>query len=203
MSRRFFAGSLIAGVLLVLLGGLGLMWSTMRDAAQESRGAAAAIGGSFTLTDTNGKTVTDATYRGKWMLIYFGYTFCPDACPTALSNLSLALDKLGGNDADTIQPLFITVDPKRDTPSAMAAYLKSFSPRIAGLTGTPAQTDAVAKAYRVYVAPQKGEGDDYLVDHSAYFYLMDRDGRFVNIIDGNALSDDIVARLRKLMTTAS
>lgn len=203
MSRRFLLGSIAGLFVLLLLAGTGLIWSgASHDVPKELRGASVAIGGPFTFTDTSGKAVTDATYRGKWILIYFGYTFCPDACPTALANLSLALDKLG-QDADAIQPLFITIDPKRDTVSIIAEYLKSFSPRIVGLTGTQAQTDAAAKAYRVYVAPTKIDGDDYLVDHSAYFYLSDRDGRFVNVIGGEASADEIAARLRKLMAPAA
>ena len=204
MNRRPALLAILAGAALAAgIAFIALTITTGRNGDGEvSAASSAAIGGPFTLTDTSGKIVTDQTYRGKWMLIYFGYTFCPDACPTALNNISVALDKLG-READAIQPLFITVDPKRDTATVMADYLKSFSPRIVGLTGTQSQTDRTAKAYRVYVAPQKGEGDDYLVDHSAYFYLMDRDGKFVNVIGGNASADEIVARLRKLMVRSS
>ena len=167
--------------------------------AESSARAGAAIGGPFTLVASDGKTVTDQTYRGKWMLIYFGYTFCPDACPTALNNLSVALKALG-TDADTVQPLFITVDPKRDTPAVMAEYLKAFDPRIVGLSGSQAQTDAAAKAYHVYVEVQKGGGgDNYLVDHSAYFYVMDPQGKFVDVIAGDVSGTDMAARLRKMM----
>jgi protein SCO1/2 len=147
---------------------------------------------------TDGRTVTDQTYRGKWLLIYFGYTFCPDACPTALNEMGVALQKLGP-EAETFQPLFITVDPKRDTVEVLADYLKSFDPRIEGLTGNQEQTDSVAKAYRVYVAPQKSEGGDYLVDHSAYFYVMDPQGKFVNVIAGDVPGDQIADKLRKMM----
>lgn len=121
------------------------------------------------------ETVTDQTYRDKWMLIYFGHTFCPDAWPTALSNISGALAKLGP-EALRVERLFIAVDPKRDTPKVMADYLQSFDPRIVGLTGSQAQTDSAAKAYRVYVAPQKGDRDDYLADHSAYLYVVNPQG---------------------------
>lgn len=134
--------------------------------------APSAIGGPFSLTATDGSTVTDKTYAGRWELIYFGYTFCPDACPTALSDVTLALEKLGPR-ASQVQPLLITVDPKRDTQLALADYLKSFDPRIVGLTGSEAQTTATAAAYHVYVKPQSEGGGDYLVDHSAYVYVMD------------------------------
>jgi protein SCO1/2 len=160
--------------------------------------SSAAIGGPFTLIDTAGKPVTDRTYRGKWMLIYFGYTFCPDACPTALTNISAALQRLG-RAADEIQPLFITVDPKRDTPAVMAEYLKSFDRRIVGLTGSEEQTAGAAKAYRVYVAPQKSDGDDYLVDHSAFFYLMNPQGKFVNVVAGDLSGTQMADKLRKLL----
>ncbi len=173
------------------------MTLTRNRGLQEAALSSPSIGGPFTLVATDGKTVTDQTYRGKWLFIYFGYTFCPDACPTALNNISVALEKLGA-EADKIQPLFITVDPKRDTPQVMGDYLKSFDPRIVGLTGSQAQTDGVAKAYRVYVATQEN-GGDYAVDHSAYFYLMDPQGKFVNVIAGDVPGDQMADKLRKMM----
>ncbi len=166
------------------------------------RSGTAAIGGPFALTAADGHTVTEQTYRGKWMVIYFGYTFCPDACPTALSNMSIALQKLG-READKIQPLFITVDPKRDTRQVMSAYLESFDHRIVGLVGTQGQTDAVARAYRVYFELHKEGGDNYLVDHSAYFYLMGPDGKFVDVVEGATPSDQMADQLRKLIDEQS
>ena len=127
---------------------------------------AAAIGGPFALQTIYGTTVTDRTYRGKWMVIYFGYTRCPDACPTALSNLGVAAEKLSKT-ADKITPLFISVDPERDTRQVVSAYLDSFDRRIVGLTGSRIQIEAVTKAYRVFVEAHKEQGDDYIVDHSA------------------------------------
>ncbi len=161
----------------------------------------AAIGGPFALVATNGEDVSDQTYRGRWLLIFFGYTFCPDACPTALNNISVALEKLG-SDAAKLQPLFVTVDPHRDTREVMRDYLQSFDPRIIGLTGTLDQIDRVAKEYRVYVTQQKSESDeanDYVVSHSAYIYLIDPDGKFVNVIQGGEAGEDIAAWLRKEM----
>lgn len=177
---------------------IGLVFTIHQAPEKSSASGVVAIGGPFTLVAADGTTVTDQTYRGKWLLIYFGYTFCPDACPTALNNMSVALEKLG-SEAGDIQPLFITVDPKRDTPQVMADYLKSFDSRIVGLTGTEAQTDSVAKTYRVYTAPQKTDGDDYTVDHSAYLYLMDPNGKFVNVIAGEASGDEMATKLRNLM----
>lgn len=162
----------------------------------------AAIGGPFTLVATNGQTVSDRTYRGKWLLIYFGYTYCPDACPIALSNMSVALQNLG-SDASKFQPLFITVDPQRDTRQVMAEYLKSFNSRIIGLTGTQAQIDRVIKEYHLYVSRQKPDADgDYLVDHSAYIYLMDPRGKFVNVTEGSATGNAIAEWLRMKMAQA-
>jgi protein SCO1/2 len=162
----------------------------------------ALIGGPFTLTAADGRTVTNQTYLGKWQMIYFGYTFCPDACPTALSNMSTALQELGA-DAGKVQALFITVDPERDTRPVMSSYLESFDPRIVGLVGTEAQTEAVATAYRVYFKPHKNTGANYLVDHSAYFYLMDPDGKFVDVIEGVTPGDQIAAKLRTLINSQS
>jgi protein SCO1 len=155
------------------------------------------IGGPFTLVATHGATVSDQTYRGKWEIIYFGYTFCPDACPVALSKLSLALEKLG-SDADKVQAIFITVDPQRDTQQVLAEYLKSFDSRVAGLTGPQAEIEKVIKEYRVYAAPQKtGGNNDYLVDHSSYFYLFDPQGTFRNVLDPSLSGEQLAERLRK------
>jgi protein SCO1/2 len=161
----------------------------------------ASIGGPFTLEATNGRTVSDETFRGKWRLMFFGYTFCPDVCPAALNNISVALEKLGA-DADKLQPLFITVDPHRDTRQVMAEYLKSFDPRIIGLSGSQDQIASVVKEYRVYAAAEKSTtgGEDYVVSHSAYLYLMDPQGEFVNVIQGAASGDDMAAWLRKQMS---
>ncbi len=138
---------------------------------------AAAIGGPFTLEDGAGKTVTDADFRGKYMLVYFGYTFCPDVCPTTLNDVAQAMDKLGAR-ADRVRPVFITVDPGRDTPEVVRQYTAAFSPRLVGLTGSQAQITAVEREYRVYAAQHRtGPGPaDYTMDHSSVLYLMDAKG---------------------------
>jgi protein SCO1 len=158
------------------------------------------IGGPFSLTAPDGTTVTDQTYRGKWLLVYFGYTFCPNTCPTTLLEIAAALKRLGP-DAAKVQPIFITVDPKRDTPDVLAKYLQSFDPRIVGLTGTPAQIAAVAKEYGVYYVPhQSGEGaNDYLIDHSTYLYVMDPQGQFVQAFDADTPADRVADDLLHLM----
>ena len=161
---------------------------------------ALSIGGPFTLEDGNAKSVTDRDFRGRYMLVYFGYTFCPDVCPTTLNAIADAMDRLGPA-ADRIQPVFITVDPKRDTPAAMKAYAAAFGPRIEGLTGTPEQIAAVAKAYRVYYAEHRtGPGPgDYAMDHSSVLYLMGPDGTFVAPLRADATGQEMAASLKKLM----
>jgi protein SCO1/2 len=195
---------LIAIVLaLAAAGALGAAWMSLIAVPMPrvATSGTAAIGGPFTLVSSNGDPVTEQSYRGKWLLIFFGFTFCPDACPTALYNISVALEKLGA-DAGKLQPLFVTVDPQRDTRDVMREYLKSFDSRIIGLTGSQDQIDRVVKEYRVYAARQKSEtgGDgDYLVSHSAYIYLMDPQGKFVNVIQGSEAGEAIAAWLRKQM----
>ena len=160
----------------------------------------ALVGGPFTLTDHTGKRVTDQDFRGRHMLVFFGFTFCPDVCPSGLQVISAALDKLGPK-AQRITPLFITIDPERDTPSQLASYVKSFHRRLVGLTGTPAEIDAVAKAYRVYVKkvadPKSTAG--YTMDHSAIIYVMGPDGRYVAHFTHATNVDTLADRLRKLL----
>lgn len=136
----------------------------------------ALVGGPIKLTGHDGKAVSDEQFRGKYMLVFFGYTYCPDVCPAGLQVMSAALDELGAT-ADNIQPLFITIDPERDTVPVMASYVENFHPRLIGLTGTSDQIGAVAKAYRVYYK-KAGDDVDYLMDHSSILYLMDAQGKF-------------------------
>jgi protein SCO1/2 len=158
---------------------------------------AALIGGPFELVDHEGNTVTEQTYRGKLMLIYFGFTFCPDACPTALGVMSAALDQLDVA-ADRVVPILVTVDPERDTPQAMKDYVSNFHPRMVGLTGTPEQIAKVAKAYRIYYQKAPGTApDDYLMDHTTLIYLMDGEGRYITHFGPDATSDGIAEEIRK------
>ena len=135
------------------------------------------IGGPFSLIDQNGQRRTEADFRGKFMLVFFGFTYCPDVCPTTLAVISATLDRLGPQ-AEDVVPILISVDPKRDTPETLKSYLAAFGTRFVGLTGTDAEVAAVAKAYRVYYKAQPSEGDTYNVDHSSVIYLMDRNGAF-------------------------
>jgi protein SCO1/2 len=200
MSRKY--AILIAVVISLVTASVLFAWQQFAGgpASQATTSGTAAIGGPFTLVSTKGEMVTDQAYRGKWLLAFFGYTICPDACPTALNNISVALEKLGP-DANKIQPVFITVDPRRDPREVMSEYLKSFDSRIVGLTGTQDQIEKVTKEYRVYVATQKPDADNdyYLVSHSAYIYLINPDGKFVNVIAGSEAGEDIATWLRKQM----
>jgi cytochrome oxidase Cu insertion factor (SCO1/SenC/PrrC family) len=154
------------------------------------------IGGSFSLTDHTGRAVTDQTFRGKYLLVFFGFTACPDACPTGLMTVSQVMDQLGPQ-AAKVQPLFITVDPERDTPEQMAQYVAQFDERLVGLTGTPEQIREAAGRYRVYYAKQKPkDGDFYLVDHTAFFYLMDPAGKGVGIFRHSAKPEDLASAIR-------
>ncbi len=142
----------------------------------------ASIGGPFTLTDHRGKQKTDADFRGQYMLIYFGYTYCPDVCPTALQVMTQAMDMLPPETQKKITPVFITIDPARDTVEQLSAYVENFHSRMVGLTGTAEQVAKAARAYRVYFGRAKnGEEDttEYLMDHSSIVFLVDPDGVYV------------------------
>ena len=156
----------------------------------------AVIGGPFTLVDHTGKTVTEEDYGGRFMLIYFGFTYCPDACPTTLTTMGEALDIIGPA-ADKIVPLLISVDPERDTPEQLAMYVRHFHPSLLGLTGTADQVAQAAKAYRVYYAKVKEKGsdeDDYTMDHTSIVYLMGPDGTFRAHFAGHATSPEAMAK---------
>ena len=183
---------LVIGTMLVALVGIAIAaWIVWNQIAEDETAAGMAgpkafrtdldIGGPFILTNHRGETVTDASYRGRFMLVYFGYTFCPDVCPTELANMATALEHLGKR-ADRIQPLFITVDPARDTARMLAGYVSHFHPQMQGLTGTPAQIKQVAKAYRVFFARAgAAQSANYLMDHSSFVYLMAPDGRYLTM----------------------
>lgn len=197
---------LIAGLAALLIGGgaaaVVIMAPSASPPAAQSTAVGAAVGGPFTLIGADGKPVTDRNYRGKWMLVYFGYTFCPDVCPTTLNNIAQALAQLG-RDANQIAPLFITVDPKRDTPKVIGDYVAAFDSRIVGLTGSADQIAAVAKEYRVYYAPQPGNGKDYLVDHSSFVYLMNPQGGFAKVLPATMSGSEMAAAIRPFVDSNS
>jgi protein SCO1/2 len=165
-----------------LLGVYALLLSSRPGDRVESSGKAL-VGGPFTLVDASGKTVTDQDFRGRYMLIFFGYTHCPDICPAELQVMAGALDQLGEK-AKQVVPIFITLDPERDTPEAVGAYVKNFSPNIVGLTGSMEAVATTAKAYRVSFSKfqDQDSGENYTIDHSALAYLMGTDGEYITHI---------------------
>jgi protein SCO1/2 len=196
---RYAAYALIA----LLAIGWGVVW--LRDDGAGRLGlsgglslpGSVTLGGPFTLAATDGATVTEATFRGQWMLIYFGYTFCPDVCPTELQTMAAALDRLGPL-ADKIVPIFITIDPERDSPAHMAEYVKLFHERLIGLTGTPEQIAAAARSYRVYYArAQSKTASDYLMDHSSFIYLVGPDGGFRALFRQGISPEDLAEALKQ------
>jgi protein SCO1 len=183
----FFAGLALCLAVIVLAGGRGGVTGGIKTAA---------IGGPFRLIDQNGEPFSDTDLRGKSFLVFFGFTHCPDVCPTTLFAISEIMRKLGPQ-ADRTAALFISVDPERDTPEAMRDYLASFDPHVHGLTGDAAALAAVAKAYRVYYKKVPLDGGDYTMDHTAIVYLMDKDGRFVSPFNMKRTADVAAEDLRK------
>lgn len=160
----------------------------------------ALIGGPFELVGKDGKTVTDKDFRGRYMLVFFGFTHCPDICPAELQVMSAALDDLGDK-ADQVVPVFITVDPERDTPELVTAYVENFGPNFVGLTGSLEAVDKAAKAYRVTYqkVQEEGAGDNYSVDHSALVYLMGPDGKFVTHFPYGTSPEKMADTLRRYL----
>lgn len=200
----------IAAVVAVLLAGILYYVLTSFDrrgpSGAEGGAGRTLIGGPFTLVDQAGAQRSDADFSGRLMLIYFGYTHCPDACPTALQSMSDAIDALEER-GKMIEPIFITVDPARDTPGHLKQYLESFHPRLTALTGSEAAIAEAAKAYRIFYTKAKEQqagataaaNDNYLVDHSSFIYLMGRDGRYLTHFPGNASSEQLAAGIRKFL----
>ena len=167
------------------------------DAVQGNRPT---IGGPFTLVDQNGRTVTEGTFKGKPTLIYFGFTYCPDVCPTSLLLMQTAIEKLGPDAASKVNLVLITIDPERDTPAVLKGYVENFGPTFIGLTGTPDQIAAAARAFRVYYQKVPGkDGGPYLMDHSSIFYLLDRNGRFVTHFTHETKAETIAAAAGRLL----
>jgi len=181
--RRRLLIVIFAGFLVGALGGAAalIVTSSAQGPKIETTGTAL-IGGPFTLVDQNGKTVTDRDFRGKYMLIFFGFTHCPDICPAELQVMSAALDALGPK-ADGVVPIFVTLDPERDTPEALGTYVENFGKNFVGLTGSPTAVADAAKAYRVTYSKFEYKGKDgnngYSIDHSALVYLMDKNGQYL------------------------
>ena len=193
---------LAAFILLIAAGLGGYAW--MSHELHGPRGSGIAlVGGPFSLVNQDGKRVTEKDFLGNYMLVFFGYTYCPDVCPTELQVMTAALDQLGP-EASRIQPVFVSVDPARDTPEVLKAYVANFGPRLMGLTGTPEEIAAIAKAYRVYYA-KAGNGasaTDYLMDHSSIIYLMGPDGSFVKHMPYTTDAAKLAMELKETLRTS-
>jgi protein SCO1/2 len=196
---------LIALLGLVLAGGGFVLWRNVQPETIVSRQGGATgealIGGPFTLTDQTGAPRSAADLKGHYSLIYFGYTYCPDVCPTSLSAITQGLDLLAESDpakAAAVVPIFITIDPERDTAEALAGYAEHFHPRLMALTGTPEEVAVAAKAYRIYYQKvQEPDASDYLMDHSSIIYLMGPDGNYLSHFTHASTADDIAKGLAK------
>jgi protein SCO1/2 len=189
MNRRAL---LVSAVAVAALGGIGASYILNNKHVTETL----AVGGPFKLIGVDGQEVTEVAVKGKYSLFFFGFTFCPDACPTALNTFTLVLEKLGP-DAAKIQPVFVSIDPERDTPQVLKEYLSSFDPRIMGLTGTKEEIAEAAKKFRVYYARQ-GEGEYYLMDHSTAIIVMNPDFEYAGVLAGNMQPDEMVTRLKEI-----
>jgi len=173
----------------------GLLWhegDLVAGLGQSTTSGLATVGGPFRLIDQMGRVRSDADFRGQYLLVYFGYSECPDVCPTTLGVMADALDKLGGKKG-RIVPVFITIDPERDTPKVLKDYMKSFGPEFVALTGSLDAIKAVAKDYRVYFAKHALPGGGYSLDHSSVIYLIGPDGKFVTYYDDESIGPDALA----------
>ncbi len=206
MRGRYF----LAGVPLVVAGAVFVAWLAAPNSGPETPLETRAgwperadIGGGFELVDHTGRTVTDRDFLGRFRLIYFGYTSCPDVCPTTLQRMTLALNRLNGDEVRQLQPLFISIDPERDTPEVMASYVENFHPRLIGLTGSPEQVAKAAKAYRLYYSAVEKEGDDhYLMDHTSFVYLISPDGDLLELMPDETTPVEMAATIREAVARA-
>ena len=191
--------ALIPYLLLVAALAGGILWRESENVPGLGRVVTtgqADVGGPFQLTDHHGKRVSDKDFRGRYMLIYFGYSFCPDVCPTTLAVMAQALDKLGDR-SRRVTPIFITIDPERDTPKVLDDYMKAFGPNFVGLTGSAAEIKDAEKKYRVYAAKKPLEGGNYGMDHSSVIYLMGPEGKMVSFYDEAVSPDDLAKDLKQ------
>jgi protein SCO1 len=192
---------IVAGFLVGAIAGAGLLALTGGPPEQTvATSGKALIGGPFALLDQNGKTVTDQDFRGRLMLVFFGFTHCPDVCPAELQVMSQALDALGDK-AENVVPIFVTLDPERDTQEAVGAYVKNFGPRFVGLTGSPEAIAAAAKAYRVVYSKFQEDpaSTDYSIDHSALVYLMGKDGEYLTHFSYGTPADKMTEELKRYL----
>jgi protein SCO1/2 len=193
---------LLVSLAMIAAGGIGWLlsdWMLAEKGTHQATPSRAAIGGPFALTDGDGKTWTDKDFRGKLMVIYFGFAYCPDVCPTSLGAVGAAMDMLGPA-ADGIAPIFITVDPERDNGQDLKHYAAAFHPRMIGLGGSADAIAAAARTFRVYFKKTVlADGSPYLMDHSSIIYVMGKDGVFLTHFNHMATPEEIAAGLKKLL----
>lgn len=190
IARRYILPLVLFTAGVMLFGGLVIFWAGSRNTT-----GATALGGPFELQSHDGRVVTDKDLLGHPSVIFFGYTHCPDVCPTALFEITQVYEALG-KDADRLKTYFITVDPERDDQALLSVYLSSFDPRITGLTGTPEQIQKAIRAYRVYARKVEDKSGGYLMDHTALVYFMDRQGRFVSSLNLDRAPEDTAKQIR-------
>ena len=188
---------IITGAVLLVL--LTLLSYSAYLAFSENAGPAGVIGGKFALVDQNGRAVTDQSFHGHWLVIYFGYSRCPDECPEALNHIANALAQIGDKRKQVV-PIFITVDPARDTAKVLKDYVENFGPDFVGLTGSDAAIAGAEQAYHVYAAKHPEANGNYDMDHSSIIYIMDPTGRFATNFTGDTDSNTIAARLKALVS---
>ena len=201
MRKRWIA---LAAALIFAIGALSAVAAFLGTPLEEQREyGTPAIGGPFRLTNQYGERVGAKDLAGKYMLVYFGYTYCPDICPLTLMNMTEALERLPDEEAEQVVPVFITVDPARDTVEHLAEYASLFHPRLLALTGTDAEVKAAARAYRVYFSKVEGKDDEpYLMDHSSFVYLMGPDGKYVAHFGHDATPEEMSEGLRQAIGSA-
>jgi protein SCO1 len=195
---RVFAGLVAACFAATMVNFAAAAAPTAAEPPSPIVGGGPSLGGHFALKSPDGRDVTEASFPGKWLIVYFGYTSCPDECPTALNPIAAALAELGPL-AAKIQPIFVTVDPKRDTPQILADYVKAFDPRILGLYGSPQETANAAKSFHVYYRTRSLGGGEYAVDHRAFIYLVNPHGQVVQLLPGDFPGHPMAAALRHLV----
>lgn len=192
---RFSLWILVAAAVLALGGAYFVRTIGVREPPPPVTVGEAAIRSEFSLIDHNGNRVTEADFLGRWQLVFFGFTHCPDVCPTTLAYMANVLDRFGG-EVERVAPIFITVDPSRDTPEVMAEYVQAFHPKLVGLTGSEAEVAAAAQSFRVYYERMEEETapDGYLMAHSGHIYLMTPEGRFEDVFrEGDQSAEDMAA----------
>ncbi|MDX5365981.1 MAG: SCO family protein [Alphaproteobacteria bacterium] len=192
--------TLAAAILFAIVAGIALSELVIGNAENRNPGGSSAgapsVGGPFTLVNHLGETVTEQDFRGRYMLMYFGFTFCPDVCPTELGVMAAALNALGDK-GEEVTPVLISIDPERDTPEVLARYVALFHPRLVGLTGTPEQVDAAAKAWHVYYAKVEDESvsEAYTMDHSSIVFLMGPDGEYLKLFRPQTPPDEMAREI--------